>query len=74
MNITEPVWNDDDEMPLSQGDQRKGRIAELLRAVAAMRPCRRHGDAALLTQLQAELMLLLDADLIQLHQKTGRPS
>jgi hypothetical protein len=74
MNIIEPVWNDDDEMPLTQGDRRKTRIGELLSAVTAMRLCRRHGDAALLTQLQTELMLRLDADLIHIHQKRGRPS
>jgi hypothetical protein len=39
-----------------------------------MRPCRRHGDAALLQQLQGELMLLLDADLIGRQRKIGRPS
>jgi hypothetical protein len=76
MNISdyiEPAWNDD-EMPLGEGDRRKTRIGELLKAVAAMRPCRRHGDHELLTQLQAELILLLDADLIQAQQTTGRAS
>jgi hypothetical protein len=74
MDITESVWNDDDEVRLSQGNRRKTRIGEVLSAVAAMRPCRRHGDPALLTTLQTELMLLLDADLIQMTQKTGRSS
>ena len=70
MNSHHPVWDDDDEdMPISQG--RKTRIGELLSAVAAMRPCRRHGDPALLTELQTELRVLLDANITQ---KAGRPS
>ena len=67
-------WDDADEMPLSQGDRRKIRIAELFAALVAMHPCRRHGDAGRLVQLQAELILLLDADLIRMQQTGGRPS
>jgi hypothetical protein len=61
-------------MPLSKGDERRTASVNLLSALAAMRPCRRHGDPALLTLLQAELVLLLDADLIRIRQQTGRAS
>jgi hypothetical protein len=71
---TPPVWNDENEMPLATGDERKIRITELLQDCVAMRPCRRHGDSAKLKRMEAELTLLLDAELITLQRKAGRES
>jgi hypothetical protein len=42
---TSSVWNDEDDLPLDTGDQRKIQIAELLQDCVTMRPCRRHGDS-----------------------------
>ena len=69
-----PPWNDEDDMPLDMGDQRKIRITQLLQDCVAMRPCRRHGDSAKLKRMEAELILLLDAELIGLQRKAGRES
>jgi len=77
MSMTDDVdhlWDDTNELPLSQGDQRKARIAELLTALADMRPARRRDDAARFTRIEAELVLLLDAALIGSHQKHLRAS
>jgi hypothetical protein len=68
------LWDDTNELPLSQGDQRKARIAELFKAVVDMRPARRRDDAARFTRMEAELVLLLDAALIWTHQKHMRES
>jgi hypothetical protein len=73
-NYADPPWDDTNELPLSQGDQRKARIAELLRALADMRPARRRDDAARFTRIEAELVLLLDAALIWAQQKHARES
>jgi hypothetical protein len=70
----ERPWNDTNDLPLSQGDQRQRGIAELLRALADMRPARRRDDPARVTLLEAELILLLDAALIRTHQKRPRES
>jgi hypothetical protein len=67
-------WDYTNEMPLSTDGQRTRRIAELLTALAAMRPARRRDDAAHFTRLERELILLLDAELIATHQTTARPS
>jgi hypothetical protein len=67
---TPPVW-DDDEDAFRQSAYRKHRIAELFSALDVMRPSRRHGDAIRLQQIEAELRLLLDAELLRLG-RTGR--
>jgi hypothetical protein len=66
---TPPVWDDEDTF--RQSAYRKTRIAELFRALDVMRPSRRHGDAIRLQQIEAELRLLLDAELRRLG-RTGR--
>jgi hypothetical protein len=68
------AWDDIDDMPLSSGVERRSRIAELLRTLAEMRPGRRWGDPARLTRLEAELMLLLNAELIRHDQQKARGS
>jgi len=73
-DYVERPWDDTNELPLSQGEQRKARIAELLNALADMRPARRRDDAARFTRIEAELVLLLDAALIWTHHKHLRES
>jgi hypothetical protein len=68
------LWDDSNELPLSRGDQRKARIAELLKSLADMRPARRRDDAARFTRIEAELVLLLDAALISTHLQHVRES
>jgi hypothetical protein len=68
------AWDDTNDMPLSKGRQRKTRIAELLRALADMRPARRRDDSERFQRIEAELILLLDAELIRIHQKSARES
>jgi hypothetical protein len=67
-------WDDTNDMPLNQGEQRKTRIAELLRAMADMRPARRRDDLARFTRMEAEVILLLEAALIRTHQQRVRES
>jgi hypothetical protein len=66
-------WDDPNEMPLSKGGQRRVRIAELLKALSAIRLARRL-DSARFTRLERELILLLDADLIATHQTRAQSS
>jgi hypothetical protein len=74
IEYAENVWDDINEMPLSNGGQRKMRIAELLTALAAMRPARRRDDTARFARLESELILLLDAELIATNQTRVRPA
>jgi hypothetical protein len=66
--------SDDDEISFSQPEHRKTRIGELIGALAAMRPCRRQGDAPLLQALEAELLLWLDKDLTVIRPLADRSS
>jgi hypothetical protein len=68
------LWRDVDEMPVSEDRRRQIRIAELFRALADMRPARRRGDSAHFTRIEAELILLLDAELILMHLKKTQQS
>jgi hypothetical protein len=74
IEYAEGAWDDTNDMPLSKGEQRKTRIAELLTALAGMRPARRRDDPARFSRLEAELILLLDAELIRTHQKRRHES
>jgi hypothetical protein len=73
-NTSRGPLDDTNDMPLSKGEQRKTRIAELLTALAGMRPARRRDDAARFKRLEAELILLLDAEVIRTHHKRRRES
>ena len=71
---TQGGWDDTDDMPLSNGVDRRTRIAELFSALADMRPPQRWDDPAQFTRLEAELMLLLNAELIRQDQPRARTS
>jgi hypothetical protein len=73
-DYAERCGDDTNEMPLSGGAQRRTRIAELLTALADMRPARRHDDTARFKRIEGELILLLDAELIRTHQRSPRES
>ena len=69
VEYVERVWDDTNDMPLSEGEQRKTRIAELLNALAEMHPARRRDDAARVCRIEDELIVLLDGELIRNRQK-----
>jgi hypothetical protein len=66
--------DDEDVIALKTSQDRKHRIADLRLAAELTRPCRREGDAARLQHIEAELSLLLDAELLRLERKPARPS
>jgi hypothetical protein len=74
IEYAERAWDDTNDMPLSKGEERKTRIAELLKSLGDMRPARRRDDAARFKRIEAELVLLLDAELIRTHQMSARES
>jgi hypothetical protein len=74
IEYAERSWDDTNDMPLSKGEQRKIRIAELFKALGEMRPARRRDDPVRFKRIEAELILLLDAELIRTQQMSARGS
>ena len=60
VEYVERVWDDINGMPLSEGEQRKTRIAELLIALADRRAARRREDPARICRIEDELILSLE--------------
>jgi hypothetical protein len=67
------LWTDADDAPITEGEQRRKRIAELLRASDLARRGRRLDDPALLKQIEAELTALMDAELVSIRQTEPVP-
>jgi hypothetical protein len=63
------VATDEDHAPLTEGELRRNRISELLKASEFVRPGRRQGDPLLLKQIQDELTMLMDAELLWMQQE-----
>jgi hypothetical protein len=66
-----PVSDDHDRVRPS--NYRKSRIEELVRQAEVLRCSTREGDAARLKQIEAELSLLLDAELLRLEREPDWP-
>jgi hypothetical protein len=63
----------DDDNGFRHSDDRKTRIKELVSQAKLLRSSTREGDAARLKQIEAELSLLLDAELLRLERKPEWP-